>query len=638
MKDDDCFLELFKLHKMFENSFHITNPKQDNSIEKVYNNDIISINILLKPTDPDFDRTILSINDGIKINLNLHRVSVNNYPDSTTYPSEDHRISNLNTNLDHLPNFQSDQCRSGTYYDVKDISDISIDDNTLSEHFKNSIRKVLLDYISKNSKLRKYVIYESLKFLDKNLLKIYTISESVRNSRTNNVPTQGTESKGGVEKNTTTKSANSDNPWTLEEQKCLEDGLVRSKGISDPREKWLFISKMVKTRTPEECRKRFLRCREVLVKNNRTEEIKEPEQPTYSLDRTGSLSFSRLEMIKLSLGRIGTFSMDIVCLRCTDRFEVTLADLGEKTIIYSKNCQKCSVPIRCEFTPSLFFPSQLTFGNLSLLNSDFIDLNHAEFKLTCEDCETQLRIREVKIGDKKSMNCRGCFTKFLFSFGNVQFGRGEEPSRESSVKKVIKYERKTPTVKGIKVGTPLPANGTCKHYKKSFRWFRFPCCGRLFPCDTCHDEATDHKCEYANFIVCGYCSTQQAASNKVCKFCSKGCTASSSSHWEGGKGCRDGTKLSRKDSKKYKLISKNNGKNQCKVKSQIEFITNSQSSNKSLSSYLRYKMYQYPPKSCGIVECRLLVVLILFSILYFNYFVFHQNIFVVYLFKRCSNQ
>jgi len=31
---------------------------------------------------------------------------------------------------------------------------------------------------------------------------------------------------------------------------------------------------------------------------------------------------------------------------------------------------------------------------------------------------------------------------------------------------------------GIVRGKPLPENGACKHYKKSMRWLRFPCCGR----------------------------------------------------------------------------------------------------------------------------------------------------------------
>lgn len=34
--------------------------------------------------------------------------------------------------------------------------------------------------------------------------------------------------------------------------------------------------------------------------------------------------------------------------------------------------------------------------------------------------------------------------------------------------------------------------GTCKHYKKSKRWLRFSCCNRIYPCDICHDEQSDH--------------------------------------------------------------------------------------------------------------------------------------------------
>ena len=31
------------------------------------------------------------------------------------------------------------------------------------------------------------------------------------------------------------------------------------------------------------------------------------------------------------------------------------------------------------------------------------------------------------------------------------------------------YEKK------IKAGSPLPENGTCKHYHQSYKWFRFDC-------------------------------------------------------------------------------------------------------------------------------------------------------------------
>nr|PVC49552.1 hypothetical protein MACL_00002872 [Theileria orientalis] len=550
MKQDDCFVELFKLQKMFENSFHIAGSSEANSIEKVYNNDSVSLTLLLKPTDPDFDASVLSTPEGIRIQLKLHRTYTQKSLDSYTEPPQDRKSAATSAESDNFthPN-DSENCE--TYYSIEDADDITVEDPQLSDAFKKSIKKVLYDFITRNQKLRKYIIYESLKFLDKNLVTIYNISNSLKTKSgditASNQPTQpslenkqvdhesesqnhsGSSKTNGLSE----KNEKVELPWTLEEQKCLEDGLVRYKGTADPVERWVLISKLVKTRSPAECRRRFMRCREVLVKKHKPPEPEKQDPPSYSLDKTAPLSFTGLEMTKLSLGMIGTFSMDVVCLRCAHRLEVTLADLGEKTVVYSRSCEKCAMPIRCEFTPALFFPSQLTFGRLSMLNLDFIDINHAEFKLTCEDCETQSKIREVKIGDKKSLICRGCFNKFLFTFHGVQFGEQAAPALETVMKKVVKYEtKKTPQPKGIKVGTPLPANGTCKHYKKSFRWFRFPCCGRLFPCDICHDDVSDHKCGHANFIVCGHCSTQQPSSNKVCKSCTKTYTAASSSHWE----------------------------------------------------------------------------------------------------------
>ena len=71
-----------------------------------------------------------------------------------------------------------------------------------------------------------------------------------------------------------------------------------------------------------------------------------------------------------------------------------------------------------------------------------------------------------------------------------------------------KKKVKDPALAGIRVGNPLPDQGTCKHYRKSTRWFRFPCCSRVFPCDTCHEENNKdgHEMLRANRMLCGFCS------------------------------------------------------------------------------------------------------------------------------------
>lgn len=39
---------------------------------------------------------------------------------------------------------------------------------------------------------------------------------------------------------------------------------------------------------------------------------------------------------------------------------------------------------------------------------------------------------------------------------------------------------------------------------------RFPCCGKCYPCDKCHEEAEDgHEMEQATRMICGFCSKEQ---------------------------------------------------------------------------------------------------------------------------------
>ncbi|KAK9814828.1 hypothetical protein WJX72_012215 [[Myrmecia] bisecta] len=112
----------------------------------------------------------------------------------------------------------------------------------------------------------------------------------------------------------------------------------------------------------------------------------------------------------------------------------------------------------------------------------------------------------------------------------------------------------------LQVGQPLPALGACKHYKHSHRWLRFPCCGRRFACDLCHEEFTDgHEMKWANRMVCGFCAVEQGLGERCAK-CGKklahsaGMSASGrrTRFWEGGQGQRDPHAMNRNDPHKYR--------------------------------------------------------------------------------------
>ncbi|KAJ1974273.1 hypothetical protein H4R34_004778 [Dimargaris verticillata] len=124
--------------------------------------------------------------------------------------------------------------------------------------------------------------------------------------------------------------------------------------------------------------------------------------------------------------------------------------------------------------------------------------------------------------------------------------------------------KRKPAKSDIVPGQPLPLNGTCKHYKQSNRWFRFPCCGKLYPCDTCHNDQETHPSEQANRIVCGFCSREQQFQSKsiACSHCLHKYVKflDGRAFWEGGTGMRDKSKMNRKDSHKYKGLAKTKAK------------------------------------------------------------------------------
>lgn len=370
--DDDRYIELFKLQKLFGSSFSVSSDHNSDSIDNLYSNNTVNATIFLKPTDPEFDLSLLSPSDGIKvlICLNSDDSESNNPSGSITSSSEvtADALSQIQDGIHALSLVQSTPTSNCRYYQVNDVEDIKIENENLSDVAKRIIQKVLFDYIYKNRKVRKYVVYESLKFLDKNLVQIFSIAKSLPNQQ----PITTEESKNAVESPTSAKESETvkvETPWTLEEQKCLEDGLVRAKGITDVRQKWLFISKIVKTRTPDQCRKRFIRCRELLLKKN--EATTEPEREEPALDRTAPLTLLGLDMKKISLAKIGTFILELSCIRCASQFEAHFIDTGEKTILYNDSCKKCNVTHRCEFATSLVFPSQPLVGRLSLINTNF---------------------------------------------------------------------------------------------------------------------------------------------------------------------------------------------------------------------------------------------------------------------------
>ncbi|XP_029992572.1 uncharacterized protein LOC115421051 [Sphaeramia orbicularis] len=247
-----------------------------------------------------------------------------------------------------------------------------------------------------------------------------------------------------------------------------------------------------------------------------------------------------------------------VCLQC-NRCKVT-ADLtltGRTPC--SAQCEKCSASINAAFRPCLLHHYSDVLGYLDLHNATPADLvlQDCDLIVGCLNCSQEFPVQNISYGQTKDFNCEECHSKLSILAESARFQYiPPRANKTGPSDKAVNY--KTIRDPAVQKGKPLPEKGTCKHYKQSHRWLRFPCCGRAYPCDVCHDEDQDHPMELASRMICGYCAKEQPYSNgKPCTSCGSMMTRGArTSHWEGGLGCRNKVKMSRNDKQKYANTNK----------------------------------------------------------------------------------
>ncbi|KAG0292615.1 hypothetical protein BGZ96_003950 [Linnemannia gamsii] len=282
-----------------------------------------------------------------------------------------------------------------------------------------------------------------------------------------------------------------------------------------------------------------------------------------------------------------------------------------------RTCENCQSLLGAHFRTEYIHMQSRTIGYLDLAGCTAYDILPSTFVPTCGECDhihgsgpdehqgtidnhntsesgstttvdatsTQVPQRssgptgfrqKVGRGMSATANCRKCHVRLTLTLeGEIKFVKlspGDLMKASSSdldllpLKKRLLNKNKNGLEFELKVGEPLPRKGACDHYKKSRRWFRFPCCSKIYPCHLCHDEKEleSHESEYAKRMICGHCSREQVVSDKPC-VCGKTpmrTAGGSGAFWEGGEGMRDRVKMSHKDSRKHKGLNKTVAKKQ----------------------------------------------------------------------------
>lgn len=261
----------------------------------------------------------------------------------------------------------------------------------------------------------------------------------------------------------------------------------------------------------------------------------------YLAEHAATLSCQKLQVV-------------IMCDRCKTRHDLTT--LANRLNLAT--CTKCQQVQELTFQPSLLHPHSFILGYVHLLHCQIIDLPliSCEFSISCLNCSRQCNLSGIHYSLQRITWCPFCNSKMSVTIQGVRFlhlqaNETLEKYQTHSVKLNSKFVKNQ--ILPVQLGKPLPANGTCKHYKQSFRWLRFPCCGKAYPCDICHNEKeSDHEMKLATRMICGFCAREQPyTKDKECIGCNAYVTKKSSTHWEGGKGCRDKIKMSKTDKHKY---------------------------------------------------------------------------------------
>lgn len=260
-----------------------------------------------------------------------------------------------------------------------------------------------------------------------------------------------------------------------------------------------------------------------------------------------------LECVKVALR--------VQCGRCRCNVDVVTPARRRNVV----TCGRCSRSCSLTFRPNLMHQFNSVLGYLDLVDCCAVDLvlSSCVFALDCFGCNKRMTVDGIHYGQRRSLWCQFCNAKMTALMESVKFLQ-LQPSRaaeNSGPSFSIKAPKMVKNVKdpAIQEGRPLPDGGICKHYKKSFRWLRFPCCGKAYPCDKCHEEQEGggHEMKFATRMICGHCCKEQPfAAEKPCIGCASFMTKKPTAHWEGGRGCRDRTRMSRDDNKKFSGTSK----------------------------------------------------------------------------------
>ncbi|XP_047139512.1 MATH and LRR domain-containing protein PFE0570w isoform X2 [Hydra vulgaris] len=239
-------------------------------------------------------------------------------------------------------------------------------------------------------------------------------------------------------------------------------------------------------------------------------QINYSESNSSQIKKGVEVKFPKMSIMNIGTLKLTDLALTICCDRCKLRTDVKLKD----QVFFATSCSKCKTVHSVAFYSELMHQISNVAGYLHLYGCKPFDLilSDSVVTLNCFKCIRDNFLQGISYGSPRHHWCTFCHEKMGIEIPAVQFNT-LQPAVASVLDTKVKAPPKLKVVRdpSIKDGAPLPENGACKHYKKSYRWFRFPCCGKVFPCDKCHEESSNdgHEMLLATKMLCGFCAKEQ---------------------------------------------------------------------------------------------------------------------------------
>jgi hypothetical protein len=292
------------------------------------------------------------------------------------------------------------------------------------------------------------------------------------------------------------------------------------------------------------------------------------------------LTLEGLELVDIDALEPLTLNLRLGCGRCRAGWDACFAmdaaaGGGRHAVRQWGECGTCHAAWEASAAPRLVHERSNVLATVSARGCAPLDLLPSVAAAQCGVCGAQAAFRSVHVGRWNERQCSACHRRLAFKLDAALFaartagGGGNGAPRGAGGADGGQDLRGSGPITAalggpLIPGQPLPNHGACAHYRHSYRWLRFPCCGRRFPCDLCHEIGVEdgHEMRWAQRMVCGYCSVEQPTGER-CGSCGKKLAGSahnpngrSTRFWEGGQGERDPRRLSRKDPRRYANRSK----------------------------------------------------------------------------------